>query len=189
MAIRTFCAIDIDAAARKSLGRACEKIDAGDAKIRWVARENLHVTMNFLGDVDEDALKEVCHAVRRGAANIRPFDFSVRGLVLIPPQGRRLKMIWGGVEDPHGRMVELYEKLSNELGELGFKRETRPFRPHITLARIKRVRDTATIRESAGRFAETDFGRQHAAEVVVYSSKLSSRGPIYTAMDHAPLGG
>ncbi len=189
MAIRTFCAIDIDPTARKGLTEVRRGIDAGGAKIRWVARENLHVTMNFLGDVEEDALKEVCQAVQRGARKVPPFDFSIRGLVLIPPAGRRLRMIWAAVRDPEGQMAKLYGKLSDELEGLGFRRETRPFRPHITLARIKHSRDVSVIRDSAASFAETEFGRQHAEAVTVYSSRLSAGGPQYTPMDHAPLGG
>ncbi|HUS93363.1 MAG TPA: RNA 2',3'-cyclic phosphodiesterase [Phycisphaerae bacterium] len=188
MAIRTFLALDLDEAIRRRLAAAAGDVPPDALHARRVAPENLHVTVKFLGDVAEADAPAVCRAVAEAAGKVAAFEFDVRGLRCVPP-GRGARMIWGGVDEPTGRMAAMFEQLEAALEPRGFPREGRRFQPHVTLARIKSVRDPAALKAATDARAAEHFGAQRADQVTVYRSELTPRGPIYTAMAHAPLGG
>lgn len=188
MADRIFLAIDIDDGVRERVGAAQDNLRSCGGKIRWVAPKNMHVTLCFLGNMADDLLAEVCEAARRVASEHQPFDFDVRGVVCVPPGGR-LRMLWVGVDEGGGEMTRLQADLADALAELGLPKEKRRFRPHLTLARVKFMKDAGGIRSAAAEQAETNLGTVRAAQVTVYSSKLSPEGPAYTVVAAAGLGG
>lgn len=188
MPARTFIALQIDRRCRAALAAAARTLDVPGAKIRFVAEDNIHVTLNFLGDVADADLAEVSRLASQAAAGVAPFDFGVRGIVCVPPD-RRVRMIWAGVADPTGRLVELYDRLAAALATQAGRKDDRPFRPHVTLARVKFVKDPRRLRDAAGPLAGKDFGTQHAESLVVYTSLLTPAGPVYTPAAGADLGG
>ena len=187
MAHRTFLALDLDEAIRDRIVAAQRQMDCGAVKLKWVEPENLHVTLKFLGDVEDALLHEVLDLTAAAAAGVEAFEFDVRGVLAVPPQGR-LRMLWVGVQDLAGRMAALYRGLDQAMAALPIHQEERGFRPHVTLARIKFAANPAPLRRSVGQFADEDFGVQHAEEVVAYTSELTQDGPVYTPMARAPLG-
>ena len=186
--MRTFLAVDIDEDTRRKLAGLSQRIETAGARVNWVAPENLHVTLNFLGEVGDADLSAVCNAAAEGAGGVQGFEFDVRGVLAVPPRGRQLRMFWAGVEDPDGRMGQLYSRLSAALAELGYPPDSRTFRPHITLARFKSARDPDAVRRAAETFQAECFGTVRATEVVVYSSQLTPQGPIYAPLSRAVLG-
>jgi 2'-5' RNA ligase len=188
MGLRTFLALDLDGAILDRLDEARTEIDDPRSKVRWVARENLHLTLRFLGEVSDEMIAGVCELAAGAAGQVGAFDFDVRGIACIPPRGQ-IRMIWAQIDDPTGEMAALHEILSAELSGLGLKEDARSFKPHVTIARVKFIRNPDGFREVAADHADTHFGTQHAEELVTYSSKLTPGGPIYTPMARARLGG
>jgi len=186
MANRIFLAVDINDEVRERIGAAQDDLRSCGGKIRWVSPRNIHVTLCFLGDMTDKLLADVCEAALRVASQHKPFEFDVRGVICIPPAGR-LRMLWVGVDDSGGATARLQGDLADALAGLGLPKENRRFRPHLTLARVKFMKDAAGIRSAAAEQAETDFGTVHAAQVTVYSSKLGPQGPAYTSVAAAPL--
>lgn len=189
MTLRTFLAVDIDEATRQQLGRVDHEIPTGQAKLKWVRPGQRHVTVKFLGDVPEDQISEVCQLTETVAAGVQPMEMRVAGLVAVPPAGRRLRMIWAAATDPSRRLAELAAACQARFAELGFPPETRPFRPHITLARIRTCRNAAAIRQALADWAETEFGTVAVSQLTVYASRLGRGGPRYDVLARAPLGG
>ncbi len=186
MPLRTFIALELDDHILDGLRNAQSQLADPADKINWVGRDNLHVTLKFLGDVAEDRIADLCARVRAAAVGVRAFDYDVRGLICTPPHGP-LRMIWGGIDDRSGLMAVLHDQLDQALSGLGFKEENRLFRAHITVARIKRVQDPAAFRAAVREFAQTEFGVAHADEVVAYASTLTQDGPIYAPLCRAEL--
>jgi len=189
MSLRTFLALEIDEPTRDALVAAERSIGAAGAKMKWVERENLHVTMNFLGDVADETVSRVCEIAAGVAAEAAPFDFDVRGAVCVPPKGRAVRMIWAGVGEPTGALNSLYSKLAEAFAGFGLRQEQRAFKPHITLARIKFAPDAERLRKAVEQWGQTNFGLQHADELVVFSSQLTPTGPVYSPIAKPPLGG
>lgn len=187
MAIRTFLALDLTAEVRNQIVSTRKRLGQLPGKIKWTEPENMHVTLNFLGDVEEAATATVCSIAQKCAAETPPFAFHVRGLVAAPPRGP-LRMIWADVIDPTGNMEKLHDMLNQAFADSGFRSESRGFRGHLTVARIKATQDAHAIRQQLTPLGNLDFGTVHCDELVVYSSQLLKEGPIYTPMAHAPLG-
>ncbi|HOF18049.1 MAG TPA: RNA 2',3'-cyclic phosphodiesterase [Phycisphaerae bacterium] len=192
MSMRTFLAIDLPEGIRAALTETVAELRtqiAGEAKITWVLPQNLHVTLKFLGEVEDRALNDVLAEVARVCTGVAPFEFSVRGVACVPPLGNRLRMLWADVADPTGRMEELHTRLDDALSAMGFSRENRGFQAHITLGRVKFARDAAAVRAAAEPLADEDFGDVRAGQVTAYTSQLTPDGPIYAPLSHARLGG
>lgn len=188
MPVRTFIAVDLAESTLDALAEMPGKLSDPRANIRWVGRDNLHVTLQFLGDVADDLIASVCDRAAAAAAEVEPFDFEVRGVICIPPAGQ-LRMVWASIHDTTGRMAALHDAAERELSSLGFEPEKRRFRPHLTLARIKHIRDPRGFRQAVEPYRDAAFGAQKAEELVVYSSQLKPEGPVYTPLARAPLGG
>lgn len=191
MTTRTFLALNVDEAVRRGIrrlsGEIAERLDPAD-KVSWVHDENLHVTLNFLGNVPDDILADVCQAAIDVAADMEPFDFHIRNVAAVPEQGRQLRVIWLDIEEPSGVLADLQQALTDAMVDLGMRQEERVYRPHLTLARVKYTNNADALRRVVGEFAPADFGTQFADEVVVYSSVRAREGVVYAPIARATLG-
>ncbi len=189
MGTRTFFALDLPEDVRDAIVEAQGRLrSAADGKVNWVERENLHVTMKFLGDVHDADLADALRAAASAVASVPRFELDVRGVSTVPPGGRDLRMLWVNVHEPTGRLVELFGALEDALASQGFGREDREFHAHVTLARVKHLRDARPLREAVKDLADADFGSATAAELTAYASRLTPQGPVYTPMGRLPLG-
>lgn len=186
--MRTFLALDLDETIRDRIVAAAQRSIGSMPGLRWTAPPNLHVTLQFLGDVTEDLLEHVCRLMTDVAAIIDPFDFVVKGVTCVPPGGD-LRMLRVGIQDPGGLMNVLHDELDLALADLGLHEEERGFAPHVTLARVKSVVNQRAIRQAALLLAGEDFGTQHCKYVTAYTSQLTPDGPIYAPLAKSPLGG
>jgi len=190
MGTRTFFALDLDEATRASLARAQRELASLPGRIKWVRPENLHVTLNFIGDVSDEEVGALCELAGRCAAGFEPggFEFAARGLACVPGGGQ-VRMIWAGVEDAGGHVARLHGAVNRALGEMGMRTESRAFKAHVTMARVRSTRDAGAFRRGVERFERTALGFVRADELVLYASALSAAGPTYTALTRARLGG
>ena len=188
MAMRTFIALPLNDDVQRKLVRAREKLSSVGARVRWVAGENLHLTLKFLGDVEDSDLNEVCRLARESAAAVGPFDFRVAGLSAVPASGQ-LRMVWAQIDESTGRLAELHGLIEDAYLAMGSPKENRRFHPHLTLGRVKGGRGAGELRAAIERFAAADFGQVAAAELIVMSSQLTAAGPVYTPLATTPIGG
>ena len=186
--VRTFLAVEINETVR---GRAAELIaalDAAGAPVKWVQRQNMHLTLKFLDEVPLRDIARVSEAARRTAAAFEPFDLEIRGAGAFPNL-RRPSTVWLGAGDGAERLSALATRLDAALGKLGFRKESRRFEAHLTIGRL---REGGLAAAELGRLlhgqAGFEAGRTRVAEVIVFSSQLTPKGPIYEALDRTPLG-
>jgi 2'-5' RNA ligase len=187
--IRTFIAVEIDAAIRRAAAKLIEQLRSAGADVKWVEPENLHLTLKFLGDLGPDGVARVCRAVQQATACVPPFEIEIRGAGAFP-NVHRPQTIWLGASDGDEQMAELAEQVESALEPFGFRRETRRFRTHLTIGRVRRNGGRiAGLGSALAEQAGYEAGRMPVEEVVVFSSELTRAGPIYEAMGRAPLGG
>jgi 2'-5' RNA ligase len=183
---RTFIAVaatpEIRAAARKLADALAPA--AGDVK--WVAPENMHWTLQFLGEIDTLEVPAICNAVSTAAAEIEAFDLQVRGAGAFPSPDRP-RTLWLGAGAGAQAMVALHAAIQKKLDRLGYRGEHRRFVPHITLGRAGRNAPPRSLIRELANLAEFDAGSMLVDEVTVYSSALGPDGPTYDALAHAPL--
>jgi RNA 2',3'-cyclic 3'-phosphodiesterase len=159
-------------------------------EIRWVAIENVHLTLQFLGAVPEERLPDVEVAVRAAASAGRALSLEVRGAGGFP-NARRPRVVWAGLAGDLAALGELVAELGRRLAPLGFPPEDRPFSAHLTLGRAREGRGApglAGALASAADVADAAGAPWRAIEIVLFESHLSPKGPRYEALLRAPLG-
>jgi 2'-5' RNA ligase len=186
--VRTFIALDPGPAIRDRMEALQESLARTGAEVKWVERQNLHVTLLFLGEVDNRDLLPVCRAVEAVAQGRQAIEVSVEGTGCFPNM-RRPHVLWIGVGKGLQEVCALHDALEKPLLELGcYRREERHFTPHVTLGRIRSERPVEPL--TAALMKEKDYaaGATVIGEVQVMSSELSPKGPVYTVMSRAKLG-
>lgn len=186
MPIRTFIAVPVSTHIRQAAGRLAELLRPSAGDVKWVSPENLHWTLQFLGEVGELEIPAVCSAVSTAAAEVDAFELEARGAGAFPAPDRP-RTLWIGAGAGAQAMVALHDAMQRKLNRLGYRAEHRRFVPHLTLGRAGRnSRPRPLVRELAG-LAEFDGGSMLVDEVTIFASKLSSEGPNYEVLAHAPL--
>ena len=186
--IRTFLAVEIAAAARARTVELIRALGAAGADVKWVGAQNLHFTMKFLDEVPLTEIPQICAVVGRAAATVEPFELEVRGAGAFPSAARP-KTVWLGAGRGQEQMIALHAALEKPLQKLGFRKEHRRFTPHLTLGRVRSSGPAvAALGELLRQQADFLAGACHAGEVVVFSSQLTSEGPVYEALSRARLG-
>jgi 2'-5' RNA ligase len=184
--IRTFIAVTASPEIRQAAVRLADQLRQAAGDVKWVAPENLHWTLQFLGDVEELEIPAVCSAVSTAVAELESFDLEARGAGAFPAADRP-RTLWLGAGSGAQAMVALHGAIQKKLDRLGYRGEHRRFVPHITLGRAGRKgRPRPLVRELAG-LAEYDAGLMLVDEVTVYASQLGPTGPSYEALARAPL--
>ncbi len=185
--VRTFVAVEIAPAVRARAGELIQTLAAAGADVKWVDPPNLHLTLQFLGEVAVAEIPQVCEAVGRGTAAVAPFELEIRGAGAFPHPGRP-KTIWLGTGRGQAQMIALHGAVEAALSKLGFRKEHRRFEPHLTLGRARSGGPAVTeLGQMLRGQADFQAGVGHVAEVVVFSSELQPTGPLYAALGRARL--
>lgn len=182
-AIRTFIAIHLTDEIRQEIERTIGFLSPRARGVRWVSPENLHLTLRFLGDVEEKRMPEVCEAVSTAAGEVPPFAIRVGDFGAFPGLDRP-KVLWIGVEGDTVTLGELQRRVETELVRRGFPEEDRPFSPHLTVGRTVRDRRASVPVPPA---AITPGPEMTVREVFVIKSDLRPEGPVYTPLLKAAL--
>ncbi len=185
--MRTFLAVGVNPAIRSRLVALQEELAPAAEGVKWVEEENLHVTLIFLGDVDERDVTDVCRAVGRVCAEVPAFPISVEGVGCFP-NPRRPRTLWAGVGAGAQELVALHDALEAALVELGvYRREERAYTPHLTLGRVKQEGPADRLAQALAKQAGWHGGECDVREVLVMSSQLTPQGPVYGVLSTARL--
>jgi len=191
MSIRCFIAVELDESVKTELGRLqkrlAKQLRGDEFGINWVKPERIHLTLKFLGDVDDTLIPEICSAVSEAAEHFSPFEIELSGLGCFPPNNRPARVLWAGITTGAETLGELAEAIDLNLGVLDFGPETRKFSPHLTLARIKQPNAGKSVRNLVEQSPVDIIAGQTVGEITVFQSELTRSGPIYTSLAHAPL--
>lgn len=184
--IRTFIAVEIGDTIRRNAVALQQRLGKVESGVRWAAPESLHVTLHFLGDVDERELVDVCKAVSEAAAGESPFTLRVGGVGAFP-NARRPKTLWAGITAGAEELQRLHGLIEARLLDRGcYRKEERAFTPHLTLGRVKPDAGESLAHELP-KLMSWSGGFHAVAEVCVFSSELTRGGPEYTVMGRGPL--
>jgi 2'-5' RNA ligase len=184
--LRTFIAVELETPIRQRLVRLQETLMRSGADVKWVEEENLHVSLLFLGEVDERDVLAVCRATEEVCRQHPVFALHVEGVGCFP-NPRRPRVFWVGVSNGTEELCALHEALEPPLLALGcYRREERQFTPHITLGRARGDRPGGPGLDLQ-KHARWQCGEQTVREVHVLSSQLTPKGPIYSVLSRARL--
>lgn len=178
--MRCFISVDIeDPGLLNALEGAQRRLEMTGADLKLVERENIHITMRFLGEVREGLLDELQRLVSGTA--FRLFRAELRGLGVFPSL-QRPRVVWAGITSGVEELTEIFQRLEGEIVGMGFRPERRGFSPHITLARVRSGRNREQLAGAVREHANELFGTFEIERIRLKRSDLTPRGPIYTTM-------
>jgi 2'-5' RNA ligase len=167
------------------LDRAQAELRSILSEVRWINRDSLHLTLKFLGAVDDAKVPAIQTALKQAFAPLTAFTISCRGLGVFPDI-RRPRVLWAGLEG--GALAELAQAAEAALAPQGFPREERQFRPHLTIGRWREgARGGDALRGELERWRHHDFGASAIDEAVLFQSVLKRGGAEYTPVKIFPL--
>ncbi len=189
--IRTFIAVELDAAERRAFGdlQAELKKQPAGRYVRWVAPESIHLTLKFLGGVDPGMVAALERALVEASQGVTAFTLSLGGLGAFP-NTRRPNVVWVGLGGDVKAAETLTENIERACEALGFARESRPFAAHLTLGRVKRdarPADRQFVGEMVAQAHVGDLGTIQANSVSLMKSDLTPSGSIYTRLGTVEL--
>ncbi len=189
--VRTFIAIKLPEPVLTEIDRLKAELGRQPASsaARWVATPSIHLTLKFLGEIGASRLQDVFDAVDLACAERTPFELTLGDLGCFP-NARRPRVVWVGVQEPTGRLLALQRAIENELAKAGFPRERRAFKPHLTLARIRKTASRAEASLFGQIIAQAKLKNRPVfcvRAIHVIKSDLRPTGPIYTSLHEVPL--
>ncbi len=185
--MRLFIAINFTAKDRARMWTAGRRLRDAEFPVNWVDRDQLHLTLKFLGEVRTERVAEVQAAVARVAEKTKPFTITMGGGGAFPTM-RRPKVVWLGV-DASAELRCLKHDVEWELAPLGFDREVRAFHPHVTTGRAKKTARAGDFRNFEALVNAKRFEREIPVRSVdVMESHLSAKGARYERLLQAKLG-
>jgi 2'-5' RNA ligase len=185
--MRLFVAVDLPPGLRAALGAHTAAMARTWPAAKWVAAENLHLTVRFIGDWDRGRLAPLESALASAAARHRPFALTLRGAGFFgSPAAPRV--VWAGVADGDRELAAVASSVDGALAELGVRSEGRPYRAHLTLARGRGDPIPADLRQQLGDLQAHDWGRLAVDRIALFASALLPTGPVYSQVSSFILG-
>jgi 2'-5' RNA ligase len=184
--LRTFIAAPLGKQIRDRCAALQEGFANSGVSAKWVEHENLHVSLLFLGEVDDRDVPRLCREVAAVCAEQPAFAMTVEGVGCFP-NPRRPRVFWAGVSDGTDELVALHDALEPPLLALGcYRREERQYTPHVTLGR-SRSDGGEGVAAALARAHDWHGGTVEVREIHVLSSQLTPQGPIYAVLSRAKL--
>lgn len=186
--IRTFIAIEISEEIKEKISQIQERIKQADSlKGKWVSKNNIHLTLKFLGDTRLSDIEKIKDKIRDCLLDEKSIDCILTNIGVFPNE-RFTRVIWAGIKKGDIQIISLAKKLEKSLLKLGFKKEKRDFKAHLTICRPKQILNhgqfKSVLDEINQSFQPQDF---IINKITLFESKLTSQGPIYTALFSALL--
>lgn len=182
--MRAFIAIELPKNIKASLTGLQEELKTSGADIKWVEPENIHLTLKFLGEIDEIVFNKVIKILGDIGLDINPFQLSICSLGAFPKINFP-RVIWVGVDKGDIEVKKIAKGLQEKIAKIGIPGEDRAFSSHITIGRVRSIRNREKLISDLGKLA-ADFAEKYPAEfsvtkITLFKSTLTPKGPIYEA--------
>lgn len=187
--VRLFVAVEIAPKSANQIDKLIAQLASSGADVKWVESGLFHVTLKFLGDVEQTEIVPVCLEFQKAVSDIKPFEIRALGAGAFP-KIELPRTVWIGVDHGQEELTRLFNAVEAAAVKMGFVRENKPFVPHITVGRIRKpTAALKTLGEKIAEFPRFDAGKSFITHVDVLASELTKRGPIYSVLSVCPLKG
>ncbi|MGD9280130.1 MAG: RNA 2',3'-cyclic phosphodiesterase [Desulfobacterales bacterium] len=176
---RAFIAVDLPESVKSFLGETQEALKAYGFRVKWVRPQNIHLTLKFLGDTAAADVDRIADAMALAAGTCPIVSLAVKGIGVFPDV-RRARVIWAGLKGQLEILADFQQALDAHLADLGFPRETRPFKSHLTVGRVKGKIAPDRMRAAIDKLKEVESESFEINKVILFKSDLRPSGAVYT---------
>lgn len=184
--VRSFIAVNLNPEIKEYLTSLQANLNIPETKIKWVEKNNLHLTMKFLGYISLEQTELIKSILKEITSRYSPFIIKLSSNMGIFPTYKMPRIIWVGIEEGISELKGLYNYIENNLSNKGFPREDKDFSGHITIGRVKFIRDKTNFIQIVKRIEVNNFP-QEVGSIDLMESKLTPNGPIYNITAKFPL--
>jgi 2'-5' RNA ligase len=184
--MRCFVAIALPPPVRKLLVQVQDALRRADADVKWVEEQNLHLSLKFLGDLDDEALSRLKGILSAEAPRWPAMELTYAGVGTFPEQGDP-RVVWAGCGGDLEKLAGLAAAIERAAEQAGVPREHKPFVAHLTIGRVKSARNVKRLQASIANQRQVPLGKDGMKEFVLYRSTLTNKGPIYESIASFPL--
>jgi RNA 2',3'-cyclic 3'-phosphodiesterase len=185
---RAFIAIDLPESVKSFLSEAQEALKSYGFGVKWVRPQNIHLTLKFLGDTATADTDKIAEAMTLAARNCPIVSLTAKGVGVFP-NARRPRVIWAGLNGQVEALVNLQQMLNAHLADLGFATDTRGFKSHLTLGRVKGKIASDRMIAAIDKLKEFESELFETHEVVLFKSELRPSGAVYTKVQRVAFQG
>jgi len=189
--VRSFIAIELPDELKLGLFQLQAQLKTGkQLPVKWVDPYRIHLTLKFLGNISTDKISEITRAIEVATRGVSPLYLEVKGLGAFPNL-RRVQVVWVGVSGELAKLSQLHQRIESNLAPLGFAPESRPFTPHLTLARLREQASSDEQQSFGQLIANTKFEAVYGFKVDsinLMRSQLTREGAIYSRLSLVGLG-
>ena len=186
MGLRCFIAVELPEELKKNIYVYMEKLKATTADVKWISPENLHLTLKFLGNTQEELLKDINKRLISLAKAHDRFSLQVSGAGVFP-NIKYPRVVWLGVHDSE-EIIKLQHDIDESMEGLGFKRDEKQFTPHLTIGRVKSMRNKDALIKELATLKEVDFGKIEVINITLMKSELKPGGAEHFKLSEILLG-
>jgi 2'-5' RNA ligase len=176
---RAFIAMDLPESVHSFLGEAQEALKLYGFRVKWVRPQNIHLTLKFLGNTATADTDKIVEAMTLAARNCPTVALAAKGVGVFPDV-RRPRVIWAGLNGQLEILANLQQTLDDHLADLGFPKETRAFKSHLTLGRVKGKIASARMKAAIDKLKEFESESFEINRVILFKSELRPSGAVYT---------
>jgi 2'-5' RNA ligase len=180
--MRTFIAIELPDHVKKSMGQLSERLKNAKVAASWTRPEQIHLTLRFLGDVDEPRIEILTGMLREEYKGLKPFKLFVAGAGAFP-NAHRPNVIWAGLRGVPEALQQAQSIAETAARAIGLPPENRPFKPHLTLARVREPSSAGSLAGFLEKERDFDAGGFNVGSVTLFSSQLSPKGATHTRIE------
>ena len=155
------------------------------ANIKLVEPKNMHLTLKFLGDTNEELIDEIEKIIKESVEGIEPFNIQLKGTGVFP-NPNYIKVIWIGIQNGE-QIIAIAQKIDEKISKLGFKKEKRKFSPHLTIGRVKSAKNKDKLITVLEKYKDIEFADIKIHSITLKKSDLTPKGPIYTNLKEIEL--
>jgi len=184
--VRSFIAVNLNPEIKEYLTSLQANLNVPETKIKWVKKNNLHLTMKFLGDISLEQTELIKLILKEITSRYSPFTIKLFSNAGIFPTYKMPRIIWVGIKEGANQLNELYNSVETMLYKEGFPRENKEFSSHITIGRVKFIRDKTNFIQILKRIEVNNF-TQEVGSIDLMESELTPNGPIYNITAKFPL--
>lgn len=181
--IRAFLAVEPTEDVLQAVSRLQENLKKEiKGKISWTRPQGNHITLKFFGNIDQDDVKNICAIIKNQIASVPTLSLNVEKIGAFP-DARRPRVLWLGTTGDIDKLAALQTQVERDFEGIGFPRENRPFHAHLTLGRIKIPQEITGIKEAMDKYKDFAAGGFNCKELVLFQSKLTPQGAVYTKLE------